>query len=155
KLHHHQHEAPLDPRALNPAIPDDIAAILARMMAKNPEDRYQRAEHLVQHLLQAARKLGLAPLAPEGAVIADPPLPNPPRTRPLPGPGLAAMTLLPEILFLGRDRGNRTTNIFFQTANDRAQKKEGRSAPAPPRPRDKEETPTSVNSENPQLPPAP
>src|SRR5262249_43831206 len=50
KLHHHQHEAPLDPRQLNPEIPDDVAAILARMMAKEPTDRYLRAEHLVQHL---------------------------------------------------------------------------------------------------------
>ncbi|MBI1915246.1 MAG: serine/threonine protein kinase [Planctomycetes bacterium] len=51
KLHCHQNEAPVDPRQLNPDIPDDVAAILARMMAKNPRDRYQRPEHLVQHLL--------------------------------------------------------------------------------------------------------
>src|SRR5436190_2279050 len=32
KLHHHQHVAPPDPRQLNPEIPDELAAILQRMM---------------------------------------------------------------------------------------------------------------------------
>ncbi len=41
KLHPHQHVDPLDPRQINPAIPDDVAAVLARMMAKNPDQRYQ------------------------------------------------------------------------------------------------------------------
>src|SRR5256885_12913752 len=31
KLHHHQNVDPADPRQLNPAIPDDVAAPLARM----------------------------------------------------------------------------------------------------------------------------
>lgn len=56
KLHHHQHVAPLDPRPLNPEIPDDIAAVLARMMAKSPEDRYQRAEDLLANLRRLASK---------------------------------------------------------------------------------------------------
>src|SRR5206468_3321510 len=34
KLHHHQHEAPTDPRQLNPAIPDELVPVLGRMMAK-------------------------------------------------------------------------------------------------------------------------
>jgi serine/threonine protein kinase len=155
KLHHHQHEAPLDPRELNPAIPDDLAAILARMMAKDPEARYQRAEHLVQHLLLAAQKLGIAPPTPEGAVFADPPLPNPPRTRPLLVAGLAAMTLLTAILFLGRDRGNRSVNLFPVAANGKAQQKDGRTAPDQPRPRDKGETPAAANTQDSQPPPAP
>src|SRR5208337_2984678 len=46
KLHHHQHVAPIDPRQLCPEVPDELAAILARMMAKNPKERYQRPEHL-------------------------------------------------------------------------------------------------------------
>src|SRR5438105_853745 len=50
KLHHHQHVPPLDPRLLNPEVPDSVAAILAKMMAKDPALRYQHAEHLVQHL---------------------------------------------------------------------------------------------------------
>ncbi len=83
KLHHHQHVAPVDPRQLNPDIPDDVAAILVRMMAKDPKDRYQRAEHLVQHLIQMAQKLGAIADLPDGVLFVDAPLPSPPRKRPL------------------------------------------------------------------------
>jgi serine/threonine protein kinase len=93
KLNHHQHVAPVDPRQLNPAIPDDVAAILARMMAKDPKDRYQRAEHLVQHLIQVAQKLGAVSEAPDGVLFVDAPLPSPPRKRPLLMAGLAVLAL--------------------------------------------------------------
>jgi serine/threonine protein kinase len=83
KLHYHQHVAPVDPRQLNPAIPDDVAAILQRMMAKDPKERYQRAEHLVQHLIQVAQKLGAITDLPDGVLFVDAPLPTPPRKRPL------------------------------------------------------------------------
>jgi serine/threonine protein kinase len=81
KLHHHQHVPPLDPRVLNPEIPDAVAAILARMMAKDPNDRYQRPEHLVAHLLQVAQQLGVAPEVPEGILAVESPLPTPPQKR--------------------------------------------------------------------------
>src|SRR6266446_2536450 len=83
KLHHHQQVAPVDPRQLNPEIPDEVAAILARMMAKDPKARYQRPEHLVQHLLAAAQKLGATSELPEGVLYVDAALPEPPRVRPL------------------------------------------------------------------------
>jgi tRNA A-37 threonylcarbamoyl transferase component Bud32 len=83
KLHHHQHVPPVDPRQLNPDIPDEVAAVLARMMAKEPRDRYQSPEHLVQHLIQIARKLGCATDVPEGMLFVDTPLPSPPRPRPV------------------------------------------------------------------------
>lgn len=82
KLQHHQFISPVDPRQLNPEIPDEVAAILARMMAKEPKDRYQRPEHLMQHLLQVAQKLGMAPSGTEEVFFMDAPLPNPPRLRP-------------------------------------------------------------------------
>ena len=41
KLHWHRDIPPTDPRELLPSIPDDVAAILARMMAKDPAHRYQ------------------------------------------------------------------------------------------------------------------
>jgi serine/threonine protein kinase len=91
KLHCHQNEAPVDPRELNPDIPDDVAAILARMMAKNPRDRYQRPEHLVQHLigqfqiLDRRAQTGRGKASPELCnlpLFVDAPLPAPP-TRPL------------------------------------------------------------------------
>jgi serine/threonine protein kinase len=82
KLHHHQNIGPIDPRQLNPAIPDEVAAILARMMAKDVNDRYQRPEHLVQHLLQQAHQLGAITEVPEGVLFMDTPLPRAPRLRP-------------------------------------------------------------------------
>src|SRR5262249_29571038 len=83
KLHHHQHVAPVDPRQLKPEIPDEVAAVLARMMVKDPKYRYQRAEHLVQHLIQLANKVGTAADGPNGVLFVDPPMPSPPRLRPL------------------------------------------------------------------------
>ena len=87
KLHHHQFLAPIDPRQLNPNIPDELTAILARMMAKDLKHRYQTPEHLVQHLLALAQKLNLASetVNTEGArngVYIDAPLPSPPRLSP-------------------------------------------------------------------------
>jgi hypothetical protein len=93
KLHHHQHVAPVDPRQLNPAIPDDVAAILAHMMAKDPKDRYQRAEHLVGHLLGVAQKLGAVTEAPDGVLFVDAPLPGPVRKRPAMMVALAIIAL--------------------------------------------------------------
>ena len=54
KLHCHQHVPPIDPRELNPAIPDELAAVLGKMMAKNPKDRYQHPDDLVRHLTALA-----------------------------------------------------------------------------------------------------
>ncbi len=69
-----------DPRLFNPAIPEDLAAILGRMMAKDPDRRYQDPEHLAVHLRAVARKLGVAtgPLSSPGMRLEDP-LPPPPR----------------------------------------------------------------------------
>src|SRR5262245_2561726 len=97
KLHHHQYEAPLDPRQLNPGIPDDVAAILSRMMAKNPRDRYQRPEHLVQHLLRVAQKLEGAE-TPDGVLYVDAPLPSPPASRPLLLPARAVAPVAARLL---------------------------------------------------------
>lgn len=77
KLHHHQHVPPVDPRELNPAIPDELVAVLSRMMAKDPRDRYQRPEELIQHLLAVAQKLHLpADGSNESVIFVDAPLPQ-------------------------------------------------------------------------------
>jgi serine/threonine protein kinase len=101
KLHHHQHIEPLDPRQLNPDIPDDVAGLLARMMAKDPAKRYQRPEELVQHLFVLAQKLGAVSEVPEGVLFLDAPLPGPPRTRPLLLAGVAVLGLVTVIAFIG------------------------------------------------------
>jgi tRNA A-37 threonylcarbamoyl transferase component Bud32 len=60
KLHAHQHEAPTDPRDLNPAVPDGLAMVLARMMAKDPANRYPTPAELIADLSALGRELGLA-----------------------------------------------------------------------------------------------
>jgi len=103
KLHHHQHVPPIDPRQLNSEIPDDVAAVLARMMAKDPKDRYQRPEHLVQHLIFVAQKVGVSADLPDGVLFVDAPLPSPPRRRPLLLVAVAgaALTVLLILLSIG------------------------------------------------------
>src|SRR4051794_15708868 len=98
KLHHHQHVAPVDPRQINPDIPDEVAFIIGKLMAKNPRDRYQRPVLLVQHLLQVAQKFGAGHDLPE-PLFVDVTLPADPGHRPLVFISLAAL-LLAGLLFL-------------------------------------------------------
>jgi serine/threonine protein kinase len=100
KLHHHQHVDPVDPRQLNPEISDEVAALLARMMAKRLEDRYQTPEHLVRHLVLLAQKLGALVEVPDAALFADPPLPPPPRVRPVVLAACAVVALVLLVLVL-------------------------------------------------------
>ncbi|MBI1830300.1 MAG: serine/threonine protein kinase, partial [Planctomycetes bacterium] len=100
KLDHHQHHAPIDPRQLNPDIPDEIVAILSKMMAKDPNDRYQRPIQLVHHLMQTAQQVGAANDVPEGVLFVDAPLPAPPGSRPVLIVGLALAALAAVILIL-------------------------------------------------------
>ncbi|OWK46795.1 serine/threonine-protein kinase [Fimbriiglobus ruber] len=60
KLNAHQHKPVLDPRVLNPAVPDALAAILSRMMAKDPARRYQTPAELIAALTVIARGMHLA-----------------------------------------------------------------------------------------------
>jgi hypothetical protein len=101
KLHHHQHVLPVDPRQLNPEVPDEVAAILGRMMAKDARHRYQRPEHLVQHLLQATQRLGPGVESPDGVLFVDAALPAPPRTRPLLVVGCAAAIVIALVILVG------------------------------------------------------
>jgi serine/threonine protein kinase len=64
KLQAHQHELPVDPRELNPAVSDAFAAVLAKMMAKNPADRFAHPSDLaaaLQGLLAVAATSGTPP----------------------------------------------------------------------------------------------
>jgi serine/threonine protein kinase len=60
KLIQHQEEAPADVRTLNPAVPAELAAIIARLMAKDRDRRYQTPENLVRDLLVVAGSVGAA-----------------------------------------------------------------------------------------------
>jgi len=117
KLHHHQNEQPVDPRELNPAIPDELAAVLGRMMAKDPRDRYQRPEHLVQHLLILARSLepaGSSAGDDPGLLFVDTPLPAPPRRMPalLASGAVVAVALLVALIEVTRPTLSRPGLAF-------------------------------------------
>jgi serine/threonine protein kinase len=100
KLHHHHHVKPRDPRELVPGLPDEVAVILDRMMAKKPQDRYQSPEQLVHHLLLSARKLGAPANMPEGMLSVEAALPPPPGGRPLLLTGIAAVMVVALIVLL-------------------------------------------------------
>jgi hypothetical protein len=74
KLDAQKNLMPPDPRGYNPAIPADLAAVLSRMMAKDPSRRYQDPAHLSAHLRSVARKLGIptGPIPTHGPAFEDP-----------------------------------------------------------------------------------
>jgi serine/threonine-protein kinase len=50
KLHHHCHETPTPLRELRSEIPERLAAVIDRMMAKSPDDRYPTPADVIQAL---------------------------------------------------------------------------------------------------------
>ena len=68
KLLDHQGKSPPDPRTLNSSVPEEIAAIMRKMMANNPDARYQAPGLLLNDLIQMAQILGLQSVPAEGIV---------------------------------------------------------------------------------------
>ncbi len=68
KLLSHREEPAPDVRVLNPSVPSDLAVIVLKLMAKDPDRRYQTPEQLVRDLLTLAGALGLRSISPEGLV---------------------------------------------------------------------------------------
>jgi hypothetical protein len=130
KLHHHQHVKPADPRQFVPDLPDEVAIILDRMMAKHPKDRYQTAEHLVHHLYLAARKLGAAAEVPEGVLAVEAALPTPPAGRPLVLAAVAAITLV-GLIFLIDLSSTPSPQPTLSPTVDTQGVKEGKESPGP------------------------
>ena len=93
KLYHHQHLAPIDPRQLNRAIPDEIAAILMRMMAKDPNGALSEADSIGAPFGAGGPEIGAVSDMPEGVMFLDSPLPGAPRFRPMLTIALAALAL--------------------------------------------------------------
>ena len=52
-MHCHIARAPRPPEALNPAVPPSLSALVMKLLAKMPEDRYQTAHGLLADLKQA------------------------------------------------------------------------------------------------------
>jgi serine/threonine protein kinase len=97
KLHHHQHVAPVDPRELNPDIPVELVAILGRMMAKDPADRFPTPEALIETLTPLAATMKLKP---SGIVVASSSLSPPPKASPLLIGGLAMAAVVVVVALL-------------------------------------------------------
>lgn len=76
KLQAQQFEPPIDPRDLNPAIPDDVVEVLAKLMAKVPADRYQDPEKLVADLQFCLDRQNQYPQASPGSVQPGPARPG-------------------------------------------------------------------------------
>ncbi|WP_375770783.1 AAA family ATPase [Archangium gephyra] len=56
-LHAHVAQMPPSPRDLNPEVPEGLAAIVLKLLAKAPEDRYQSTWGLIADLEQCQRQL--------------------------------------------------------------------------------------------------
>lgn len=59
KLIQHREESPVDVRTLNPDVPAELAAVIAKLMAKERERRFQGPEQLARELMTLAAALGL------------------------------------------------------------------------------------------------
>jgi serine/threonine-protein kinase len=90
----HLDEPPRHPRDVNPAVPEELDALVAKLLAKRPEDRYASAAQLAADLRRVRDGLPLLAAGPEGGTTA--PLdgdPGRPRTAPtLAAPGKTTIT---------------------------------------------------------------
>ena len=51
--YHHVHTPPPDPREVNPEVPGLIAQVVAKCMAKDPDQRFQTTRELSQRVKEA------------------------------------------------------------------------------------------------------
>jgi len=55
--HHHLHTPPPDPRAVDPTLPEPLAALVLELLAKRPEERPNSAEDVAARLASIERAL--------------------------------------------------------------------------------------------------
>ncbi len=122
KLHHHQNVLPTDPQELVPEIPDEVSAVLMRMIAKDPQDRYQRPEDLVEHLGRMAQKYSFTGPASETVITVGVRRPKRRRRRVLMAlatvpilAGLLAMHVVPWPGSASADSRSPATDWFERT----------------------------------------
>ncbi len=133
KLHFHEHEFPVDPRQLNPDVPDEVAAILSRMMAKNPRDRYQKPEHLVEELLRVAHKVEAGGERTDGLLYVDAPMPSRP-ARPLIFVALAIAAVIALVFAVEQPAQQRSSPPAPRGPALRGPDAKGQPEVTPPRP---------------------
>ena len=88
KLLQHQQEPPPPLEDCRPDVPRRLAAIVARLMAKDPADRHQRPAELVADLVACADAEGIGLTGPRPAVTPAAPVP---RDRPVALPWLVPL----------------------------------------------------------------
>jgi serine/threonine protein kinase len=81
KAQKHRHQFPIDPRRLNSELSDEFVEVIADMMAKNPEERIQTANDVIERLAPwvegvAAARPAVAAAAPT-QLTYSPPRPEP------------------------------------------------------------------------------
>ena len=70
KLLQHQADDVPDPRQFNADVPDEVAALMRRMLAKDPRRRFQDPGELIGELVVLSDRLGLRPVASGRYLIA-------------------------------------------------------------------------------------
>ena len=95
KLHAHKHTEPTPIQLRRPEVPDELAAILDRMLAKDPAQRYARPADLAQALQPIARSRSLATATSETKVRPLPAVTV--AAEPAPAKSLAGENLVPEL----------------------------------------------------------
>jgi serine/threonine protein kinase len=75
KLLQHQAEEPPDPRELNSEVPDELARVVRKMLAKEPRYRFQHPRDLIDELARLSERLGFdaaQPLAAGRSATVEP-----------------------------------------------------------------------------------
>jgi serine/threonine-protein kinase len=75
KLLSHGNSPPPNPRDLRAEVSHDLSAVIQKMLAKNPDDRYQTASDLIADLREVASRDHLTRAQAIGSVIVQPPNP--------------------------------------------------------------------------------
>ena len=76
KLLRHQGDEPPDIRHFRPELPEEVARVLRKMMAKDPRRRYQDSGRLIEALLSLADLVGIRPQGPGRTVWVAPKQPT-------------------------------------------------------------------------------
>lgn len=72
KVMNHHRPVPPDASLKNPRVSPQLARVIQKMMASNPDERYATPDNLISDLIQIAESLGLQPAVPDAAIWTTP-----------------------------------------------------------------------------------
>jgi serine/threonine protein kinase len=122
RIYQHQSVEPTDVREHNPQVPAGLWAVLRRMLAKDPADRYQTPAELQQALKGANRPEAPQP-APPAPAATPTPMPSSPRSKrdtsvpdaPVTPPSSAVVGLSPEQVKAAAGQFERASEILRES----------------------------------------